>query len=114
MAHLGARLLLTRSLAAVGVVRHHDLVDQGLVVRAPEERFGSIDGLQRLALVVDDLEFHHLAPFVAGLGALAFTLGRTITEPFLAPGTEPLIMRRERSASTRATSSSCTVRFTSP
>jgi hypothetical protein len=95
VANLGARLLLARALAAVGVVRDHDLVDQRLVVLAPEEGLGGVDRLLRLARRVDDLEFQYLAPFAA-LGALAFTLGRTITALFLAPGTEPLTMMSER------------------
>src|SRR5258708_1966781 len=113
VAHLAARLLRARALAAVRLVGDDDLVHQRLVVRASEEGLGSVDRLLRLALLVDDLEFHYLAPFAA-LVALAFTLGRTITAPFLAPGTEPFTMMSERSASTRATSSSCTVRLTSP
>src|SRR5207253_929512 len=96
-------------------VRHDDLVHQRLVVVAAEKRLGCRHRLEGFALLVDELEFHHLAPFAgAALGALAFTLGRTITAPFFAPGIEPFTMMSERSASTRATSSSWIVRFTSP
>ena len=82
-------LLLARALAAVGLVGDHDLVHQRLVVVAPEERLGRGDRLRRLALLVDDLEFHHCAPFGAALAAGALTLGRTITAPSWRPAPSP-------------------------
>src|SRR5205814_1269640 len=111
VAHFAARLLLARAGAAVRVIRDHHLVHERFVVRAAEEGVGGSDRRLGLALVVDDLELHHLPPF---FGAGAFTLGHTTTAPFFAPGIEPFTMMSERSASTRATSSSWIVRFTSP
>src|SRR5262249_35292417 len=113
VAHFAARLLLARALAAVRGVRDDDLVHERFVEVAAEELVGRLNALLGFALVVDDLEFHYLAPFAA-LGDGAFTLGRTTTAAFLAPGTEPVTMMSERSASTRATSSSWMVRFTAP
>src|SRR6185436_13199834 len=54
VADFAAGLLLARALAAVGAVRHDDLVHEGLVVFTPEQGLRGVDRLLRLALLVDD------------------------------------------------------------
>ena len=65
---MSARPFCVRVAAArVRLVRGDDLVDQRFVVVAAEQRVGAGDRRRRLAVVVDQLEFHGQAPFFAGV-----------------------------------------------
>src|SRR3546814_17876359 len=86
--------------ARVGLVGHHDLVNQRFVEVATENGVGRAER-SGLTLVVQELEIHDAyAPFLAG----ALMAGRTTTSPPAWPGTAPLTSNRPRSASTRTTS----------
>jgi hypothetical protein len=78
------------TLARVGLEGHDDLVHQRFVVVARKDGVGGVDLRGRLALVVEELELHHLAPLLAAALGRALTAGRTTTWPFFDPGTAPL------------------------
>ena len=94
----GAVLLGTGALARVGLVGDDDLVDQRLVVVAAEHGVRRVDLGRGLALLVEELELHQFAPFLA----LTLTAGRTVTKPFFAPGTAPRTSSSWRASSMRS------------
>ena len=71
---LAAVLLRARALARVGLVGDDDLVHQRFVVVAAEHGVGRVDLRGRLALVVEELEFHQFGSLLGG--ALAGLDGR--------------------------------------
>jgi hypothetical protein len=92
------------ALARVGLEGHDDLVHQRFVVVAREDGVGRVDLRGRLALVVQELELHHLAPLLAARAWARLDGGRTTTWPFFAPGTAPRTSSSWRASSTRTTS----------
>jgi len=89
MLDLLAILLGARALAGIGLVGDHDLMDQIFVVVATEDGLRHVELGSSLALFVQEFELHYFAPLSAA--GLAFTAGRTVTKPPLAPGMAPLI-----------------------
>src|SRR6185295_13289191 len=101
--------------ARVGLEGDDDLVHQRLVVVAREDRVGRLDLGGRLALVVEKVDLHQFAPFLATAflrGAL--TAGRTTTWPFFAPGTAPRTSSSWRASSMRTMSRFWVVLVTLP
>ena len=107
---VGTVLLCAGALAGIGLECDHDLMHQRFVVVAREHGVGCIDLRRGLALIVEELELHQLAPFFA----LTLTAGRTTTWPFFAPGTAPRTSSSWRASSTRTTSRFCVVVVSSP
>src|SRR5574343_13694 len=97
----------TGALTRIGLVGHHDLVDQGFVVFTTKHGLGGFHFGSGLTLVIQEFELHQFAP-------LALTAGRTVTKPPLEPGMAPLIRSRPRASSTRTTSRFWVVTVTSP
>ena len=91
--HIRTSLLCTSTLATSRHISGHDLMNQGLVKFFTEGGIGNGNALA----ATSDCQFHHTTP-------QAFTAGLIIRFPPVAPGTEPLISSRLRSASTRTIS----------
>src|SRR5699024_2795734 len=83
---------------------HDNLVNQVLVEVPAKDGGGCRNGVGRLTLIIQELEFHDYAPLPD-----SFSERRTTILPFLWPGTAPLTSSRPRSASTRTISRFCTV-----
>src|SRR6185295_12938637 len=88
------------------------------VVVACEHGVRGVELRRRLALFIQELELHYLAPLIAGsaavLAARALMAGLTTTWPFLAPGTAPRTSSSWRASSMRTMSRFWTVLVTSP